>query len=384
MPAASSAVSRKKVKQKNYKTLLKSLVKKHGTPLFVINRSSLKNRADYFKRLLPRVEPYYAVKANPRPEVVKIFADMGLGFDVASLGEIKEVLSAGVDPDRLILANTVKTAELTAFASRSGVGLMTFDSEYELRKIAKYAPGAGVLVRIKVPNVGSMVELSIKFGVDPPDAIPLLIKAHKMGLTPAGVSFHVGSQCVKTENFVEALETASIIAKDARLKQIPLDVVDIGGGFPIRHFDDEQDLFPDMAAVLRKELDRLFDSGTRIIAEPGRVLVGPACTLVMRVIGKSIRSNKHWYYLDDGVYGALSGIIYDHCKYQYKVFKKTPAQISTLAGPTCDSLDVISFTEDLPELEFGDLVYVENIGAYSIATATNFNNIKPPKVITVG
>ncbi|MCM8789100.1 MAG: hypothetical protein NC907_04855 [Candidatus Omnitrophica bacterium] len=167
------------------------------------------------------------------------------------------------------------------------------------------------------------------------------------------------------------------------MKKIPLEVLDVGGGFPITHFDNEVDVFPSMAEKISSEINRLFDKSIKIIAEPGRFIVGPTCILITRVIGKSIRNNKHWYYLDDGVYGCLSGIVYDHCKYQFKVFKKGHLQLSTLAGPTCDSFDVISLSEDLPELECGDIVYIKNIGAYSIATATNFNSIPTARVITI-
>lgn len=370
-------------KEKTYKEFITNLVKAHGTPLFIISKSKLHEQVQKFRTLIPRAIPFYAVKANPHPEILKIFAQLGLGFDVASKQEIDAILNLWVNPTRMVFANTTKDPSTLKYAHKKGITLMTFDSEYELNKIAKYAPGANVLVRIKVPNVGSMVELSIKFGVDPPDAIPLLIKAYKLGLKPTGISFHVGSQCTKVENYIEAFELVSIILNDAKLKQLPLEIIDIGGGFPIRHFDWEGDLFTEMAPLINKELDRLFPPTIKIIAEPGRVLVGPACTLVMQVVGKSIRANKHWYYLNDGVYGTLSGIIYDHCKYQYKVFKKGPTQISTLAGPTCDSLDVISYSEDLPELEFGDIVYVENIGAYSIATATEFNSLPKAKVVVV-
>lgn len=372
-----------KTKSKAQRDLINSLVKAHGTPLFVISQEKLREQAEIFKMLLPRAQPYYAIKANPQMEIIKVFSQMGLGFDVASKKEIEMVMEKGVSPSRIIFANTSKDPVTMKYAASKGIDLLTFDSEYELNKIAKYAPGSRVLVRIKVPNVGSMVELSIKFGVEPADAIPFLIKAYKLGLKPVGVSFHVGSQCTKVENYIEAFELASIILNDAKLKQIPLNIVDIGGGFPIRHFDWEEDIFAQMAPSINKELGRLFPESIKIIAEPGRVLAGPACTLIMQVVGKSIRANKHWYYLNDGVYGALSGIIYDHCKYQYKVLRRGPAQLSTLAGPTCDSLDVVSFSEDLPELEFGDIVYVENIGAYSIATATNFNSLPPAKVIMV-
>jgi len=225
------------------------------------------------------------------------------------------------------------------------------------------------------------VELSLKFGVDPADAISLLIKAYKLGLKPAGVSFHVGSQCRRLENYIEALEIAAIIARDARLKQLPFEMIDVGGGFPIRHFDHEEDPFAAMASALSKEIDRLFDASYRIIAEPGRFLVGPAATLVMRVIGKAIRENKLWYYLDDGLYGSLSGQVFDHCKYQFKYLRGGHTQLSTLAGPTCDSFDIIARGEEIPELRLGDLVYVENIGAYSFASATAFNGMPTAKLV---
>ncbi|MGQ9534695.1 MAG: type III PLP-dependent enzyme [bacterium] len=367
----------------NVKKQIPILVRKHGTPLFLISKSKLINQLKRFHTLLPRVKPFYAVKANSHPFILKTFADAGTGFDVASIHEMKSLLDMGVSPDRMVFANTVKTPEALKFANANNIDLMTFDSEYELNKIARNAPGARVLVRIKVPNIGSMVELSLKFGAEPPDAIPFLIKAIRLGLKPAGVSFHVGSQNVHIENYLDALEIASIIFKDAHLKQIPLEILDIGGGFPIKHFDYEKDLFAITAASINKELNRLFPDNIQIIAEPGRVLCGPAGILVMKIIGKSIRNNKHWYYLDDGVYGSLSGIVYDHCKYQYRVLKKGITQITTLAGPTCDSFDIISTSEELPELDIGDIVYVENIGAYSWATATNFNGLPPAKVVII-
>jgi len=360
---------------------LRDLVRRHGSPLMAVSRASLQEQLRRFRHALPRVEPFYAIKANPHPEILKAMAAEGVGFDVASLAELEAVLAAGAQPGKVIFANTIKPAEAVAGAAGKGVEMMTFDSEYELDKIAEHAPGARVLVRIKVPNVGSVVELSLKFGVEPPDAIDLLIKAHKLGLRPAGVSFHVGSQCTRVENYIEGLEMAAILVRDARLKRLPVEVVDIGGGFPIRHFDDEEDPFDPIARAVAREVDRLFEPNLRIIAEPGRFLVGPAVTLLMRVVGKAIRENKHWYFLDDGVYGDLSGVIFDHAKYEFKVLRNGRTQLSTLAGPTCDSLDIISRGEDLPELEIGDVVYVENIGAYSSASATHFNGLPPAKIV---
>ncbi len=360
---------------------LKELARRHGTPLLLVSRSALRGQLERFRRGLPRVEPFFAVKANSHPEVVKTMVAGRASFDVASAAEMNLVLAAGGRPGQIIFANTVKPVEAIALAAKKGVTLFTFDSGYELDKLAQHAPGARVLVRIKVPNVGSIVELSLKFGVDPADATSLLIKAFKMGLRPAGLSFHVGSQCTRLENYIEALEVAAIIARDARLKQIPFEIVDIGGGFPIRHFDHEDDPFDRLASRLTQEIDRLFDRSVRIIAEPGRFLVGPAATLVMRVIGKAIRENKLWYFLDDGLYGSLSGQVFDHCKYQYRFLRGGATQLSTLAGPTCDSFDIIARGEEIPELQTGDLVYVENIGAYSVASATTFNGMPMAKVL---
>lgn len=362
---------------------LRELARKNGTPLMVISRSVLLDQLNRFRRLLPRVEPFFAIKANAHPEIIKTMVAARASFDVASVAEMNLVLAAKAKPSQIIFANTVKPVESIAHAAKKGVTLMTFDSEYELAKIAEHAPGARVLVRIKVPNVGSIVELSLKFGVDPADAISFMIKALKMGLQPVGVSFHVGSQCLRVENFIEAVEMAAIIARDARLKQLPFEIVDIGGGFPIRHFDYEEDPFDRLASVLAKELDRLFDPNIRILAEPGRFLVGPAGTLLMSVIGKAIRENKLWYYLDDGLYGSLSGKVFDHCKYQFKYLRGGHTQLSTLAGPTCDSFDIIARGEDAPELQIGDVVYVENIGAYSMASATTFNGMPMAKVLIV-
>lgn len=362
---------------------LRDLGRKHGTPLMVISRSVLREQLDRFRRVLPRVEPFFAIKANAHPEIIKTMVAGRASFDVASVAEMNQVLAAKAKPSQIIFANTVKPVESIAHAAKKGVTLMTFDSEYELAKIAEHAPGSRVLVRIKVPNIGSIVELSLKFGVDPADATSLMIKAYKLGLQPAGVSFHVGSQCTRVENYIEALEMASIIARDARLKQLPFEMVDIGGGFPIRHFDYEDDPFDRLAPMLAKELDRLFDANIRIIAEPGRFIVGPAATLMMSVIGKAIRENKLWYYLDDGVYGSLSGQVFDHCKYQFQYLRGGHTQLSTLAGPTCDSFDIIARGEDVPELQLGDVVYVENIGAYSLASATTFNGMPMAKVLMV-
>ena len=263
--------------------------------------------------------------------------------------------------------------------------LMTFDNEPELYKIAKHAPGARVLVRIKVDNIGSLVELSLKFGADPEHAVFLLRKAKALGLSPEGVSFHVGSQCANVENYLHALEVSAGIFKEAKQEGLVLTTLDIGGGFPIRHYDsDKHPTFETMAGKIRVEMARLFDKKIKFIAEPGRFFVGPAGVLVTQVIGRTFRNNKNYYYLNDGIYADFSGIVFDHCKYELKTLRRGQKFLSTVAGPTCDSFDTISLSEELPELDVGSVVYAKNIGAYSSASAVpGFNGFAPAKIIIV-
>ncbi len=362
---------------------INALVRLHGTPLMVIDKSKLIEEFQRFRRLLPRVRLFYAIKANPHPDIIKTFAELGGCFDVASEGEIRHVLNQGVSPDRIIFANTIKRPEALAFCAKAKANFVTFDNEPELYKIAKHAPGCRVLCRLKVSNLGSIVELSLKFGADEEQVVPMLAKAKSLGLKPEGISFHVGSQCTNFENYQRAFEQASRICTEADRRGVPIRMVDIGGGFPIRHFRDDTVNIETMARQMRRELDRLFPRNIDIIAEPGRALVGPAGMLICRVVGRSIRNNKNYYYLDDGVYGDFSGIVFDHCKYEFRTLVKTQKYASILAGPTCDSFDTISLSEEMPELDVGSVVYVPNIGAYSCASALTFNGIPSARVIVV-
>jgi len=363
--------------------LIRKMLKKHSSPLMLIEEGLLEKQFKAFRNALPEVTPYYAIKANPYPEIIKKFVELGAGFDVASANEMNTVLELGANPEKVIFANTIKSNEDIRAAYKKKVKMMTFDNEPELYKIAKYCPGARVLIRIKVANVGSIVELSLKFGADPEQSISLLKKARSMGLKPVGLSFHVGSQCTNAENYLQALEIASAIFNEAKQSGLFLNILDIGGGFPIKHFEKDSHLtFERMAIQIRKKLKRLFDKNVKFIAEPGRFLVGPSGILITQVIGRTFRNNKNYYYLNDGLYGDFSGIVFDHCKYEFKTLKRGQRFLSTLAGPTCDSFDTISLSEDLPELDVGNVVYVKNIGAYSCASAVpNFNGFKPAKIV---
>jgi len=372
-----------KNKSGGIENLIRRMLKKHSSPLMLIQENLLEKQFRIFHKALPEVIPYYAIKANPYPEIIKKFVELGAGFDVASANEMSRVLELGASPEKIIFANTIKSNEDIRAAYKKKVKMMTFDNEPELYKIAKYCPGAKVLIRIKVANIGSIVELSLKFGADPEQSISLLKKARSMGLKPMGLSFHVGSQCTNVENYLQALEVASAIFNEAKPLGLFLNILDIGGGFPIKHFEKDSHLtFERMASQIRKKLKRLFDKNVTFIAEPGRFLVGPSGILVTQVIGRTFRNNKNYYYLNDGLYGDFSGIVFDHCKYEFKTLKRGQKFLSTLAGPTCDSFDTISLSEDLPELDVGNVVYIKNIGAYSSASAVpNFNGFKPAKIV---
>lgn len=351
----------------------------------IIRKAVLKKQYERFRKCLPEVTPYFAVKCNANPKIIKTFVRLGASFDVASGWEMKEVLRLGASPGKIIFANTVKSVEDIILARRRRVRLMTFDNEPELYKIAENYPRAHVILRIKVENQGSMVELSLKFGADPESAVPLLKKARSLGVIPMGISFHVGSQCKNTENYLQALEITSRIFDQAKEEGIQLRILDIGGGFPIQHFDSEIGVnFERMAAEIRKQIKELFSRKVHVIAEPGRFLVGPAGILVTQVIGRAFRNNKNYYYINDGIYQDFSGMVFDHCKYEFKTLRRGHKFLSALAGPTCDSFDTLSMNMEIPEMYLNDVVYVKNIGAYSSASAvSNFNGFPPAKIIAV-
>jgi ornithine decarboxylase len=238
------------------------------------------------------------------------------------------------------------------------------------------------VLRLRVPNTGSMVELSSKFGALPGEAVDLIAFAHNNKLEVEGLSFHVGSQCTNVQNYSQALHLAAGIFSEARMRGFDLKLLDIGGGFPA-HYDDTVPAFKSLAETINAELDRLFPEPIEILAEPGRFLVASAATAVAQIIGKAVRGGKPCYYLDDGVYHTYSGVIFDHCQYHLKSFREGPTQLCSVFGPTCDALDTISLAEQLPDMELGELVYAENMGAYCAASSTFFNGFPPAKVVHV-
>src|SRR5262245_23274604 len=370
---------------------LQSLARQHGTPIVVIDHDVIRKNFATFKKHLPKVQCYYAVKANPAPEIVRTLYRAGASFDVASLPEFMLVYEhiKHLPPkeqqdfiwDKIIYANPTKPKE-TLQALDQYKPLVTYDNLAELKKIKQFAPHAGVVLRLRVPNTGSMVELSSKFGCDPGEAVDLILAAFGMNLVVEGLSFHVGSQCTNFENFVQGLEMAAAVLREAKSRGHEIKILDIGGGFPAP-YNKHVRPFSELASKIHSEIERLFPKQIEILAEPGRFLVATAATAVARIIGKAVRDGKRCYYIDDSVYHTFSGIIFDHCAYHFKAFRKGKTEVCSVFGQTCDALDTISLSEELPELEIEDLVYSENIGAYSSASATWFNGFPPAKVVHV-
>jgi ornithine decarboxylase len=374
------------------KARLKRLAEEHGTPLLVIDHAELRKNFRTFRRYLPRVQPYFAVKAGADPAVVRTLFEQGSSFDVASMPEFQLVYEKIKDMparerqqwiwDKIIYANPIKPVE-TLEELDQYKPLVTFDNLDEIEKIKEHAPHAGLVLRLKVSNTGAMVELSSKFGAPPGEAVDLILEADRQGLVVEGVSFHVGSQTTNFANYVEALNLTADIYTEAQARgYTKMNLVDIGGGFPAP-YDATVRPFRELARIINSEIDRLFPKNIEILAEPGRFFVATAGYAISKIIGRAVRDGKPSYYINDGVYHTYSGQLFDHCMYPVKAFKRGKTQLSAVFGPTCDALDVISMAESLPDLKRDDFVYSEMIGAYTYASSTTFNGFSPATVVHV-
>ncbi|MBN2187804.1 MAG: type III PLP-dependent enzyme [Chitinispirillaceae bacterium] len=357
------------------------LAAQYGTPTLFLSENRLRGSYRELKAALPGVIFYYAVKSNAAPHFVSILKTEGCSFDVSSNGEIDIVIQAGVKTEACIHTNPIHRDEHIRYALDAGITTFVVDNEDELSKFVPYKDKAGLLVRLSIQNPNCLVNLSHKFGIAPELAFDLIKKTAALGLTIKGICFHCGSQNQNALKYIEALEYCRDICRKAALKGIAIDTIDIGGGFPINYLTPVPPL-AEFCEPINEYLDRYF-SDYRIIAEPGRVLSGPAMTLATKVIGRSLRNGVWWYYLDEGVYGSFSGKIYDHADYPMFMSRPGPRFDSVLAGPTCDSIDVPYEHIALPRLEIGDLLVFEAMGAYTSASASNFNGLEKAKIVVV-
>lgn len=351
-----------------------------------------------WKRNLPRVKPFYAVKCNPDPQLLRLLASLGTGFDCASKTEIDQVLKMGVSPERIIYAQPCKTNSYVRYVANQGVRQMTFDNADELRKIAKLYPTAELFLRIHTDDSSSLCRLSLKFGASMDMTQGLLQTAYDLGLKVVGVSFHVGSGASDPAAFLKAVQDAHTVFQQGAALGFDMKTLDVGGGF----CSDET--FEEMAGVLRLALDEYFPvhSGISLIAEPGRFYASTAFTLACNIIARRTVENEdedateaaggdHSYmvYVNDGVYGNFSSIMFDHQnpiahilhaggKTYYNTTISKPVESNgieySIWGPTCDGIDRISESIRFTQvLDVGDWLYFEDMGAYTKCSATRFN-----------
>ena len=357
----------------------KRILEKHNTPVLVCSREKIVQKYELLKKLLPSVKHYYAVKANFHPKILKIISSIGMGLDISSPGELSLAKELSLSGEKVIYTQPIKKEEEIELAKEYEVKAIIFDNPSEAEKIAKIWNNAPVLLRIKVENPFCVVNLSEKFGADPKDVKDLLKYSKEQGLNPKGIAFHVGSQTSNPVPYLETLKIAKRIFDILTAEGIPLALLDIGGGFPVVY---RQPLMAieQFAEPIASMLDIYFPS-TEVISEPGRFIIGDACFLIARVIGKASRGGMNWYYIDDGLYGSFSGKVYDHADYPVLTEKEGEKKPSIIAGPTCDSFDVVYREILLPELDIGDILIFTSMGAYTYSSASSFNGFEKPKII---
>jgi ornithine decarboxylase len=357
-----------------------ALVARHGSPLLVFNPATLARQYHLLSEALPGVALYYAVKAHPNEYIVTILDELGCGFDVASAGEMDMLMGLNIPGHRTIHTHPIKKDREIRDALRFGATTFVVDNPDELAKLAPYRDRIGILLRVSFRSAQATVDLSRKFGCDPDEVAGNITAAEQLGLHIKGLSFHVGSQCTHAGKHVEAIDQCrDLMLAISETSSAPMSTLDIGGGFPADYGLAGIDI-GEFCAPIRKALAELPDDW-HLLAEPGRYLVAPSVISITTVTGKSERQGVTWYYLDDGIYGSYSGQIFDHAVYPLQVLKTTETRRSVLAGPTCDSIDIIAENIQLPELEIGDLVIGHQMGAYTAATKTRFNSLPDARFV---
>src|SRR6186997_3090412 len=354
-------------------------------PCLVVDLDVVRDNYSAFAKALPDTRVFYAVKANPAPEVLSLLASLGSCFDTASVAEIQMAMAAGATPDRISYGNTIKKERDIARAFELGIRLFAVDSVAEVEKIARAAPGAKVFCRILYDCVGAEWPLSRKFGCDPDMAVDVLEHAKRLGLDPVGISFHVGSQQRKVKAWDRALSMASTVFRDCAERGINLSLVNMGGGFPTKYLKEVPAVVQYGRSIFRALRKHFGNAIPETIIEPGRGMVGNAGiieTEVVLISKKSDEDDARWVYLDIGKFGGLAETMDESIRYAIR----TPhdgAEMAPciLAGPTCDSADVLYEKNPYPlpvTLEIGDKLLIEGTGAYtSTYSSVAFNGIPP-------
>lgn len=356
--------------------------RKNTAPFYVCDLGEIFKQYLLWTSSLPRIKPFYAVKANCSTNVLKTLADLGVNFDCASKNEIDKVLSFGVHSSRIIFAHTVKAPETIQYADEVDVKLMTFDNAEELRKMKKLCPNVRAVLRIKSDAKKALVKYGSKFGCDvETEAATLIHLARVLDVDLVGVSFHVGTDCQDLEAFDNSILLAHMVFQLAKLHGYSLSILDIGGGFPYAN----NKLFKELARRINIALDYYFpNESVQVIAEPGCFLVNSSSTLACNVLSRKLGVNSKWiYYINDGLFGSFNRDYFFNAPitvYPLKKYPKSEIYSSTIFGVTCASGDKLCSDVSLPVLETGDWLLFENKGAYCLSSCTSFNGFCAPDV----
>ena len=353
------------------------------SPCLVFDFDAVDRTLELFEKYLAGVKLYYSLKANDDPALLSYLNARGVGFDVASMNEIHAALQVGAESEQLILSNTIKSPACIREMFKRRVAATTVDNENDLEAIAREATFHShhprILVRVKLPALGVDINLNEKFGCSMEVAASLLNRAYELGLPADGIHFHVGTQCKNPDSYLAGLQIAMHILRDLKdVMDLDLKTIDIGGGFPDEIAAEECGGLERFFAELSEFVKGAQDEGFNVIAEPGRVIASGAGIAVSQVIGRNVHEDRDWLYLDDGIYGLYSTAHYEKRKFNFIPIGKSPIDLVSyvIAGPTCDSLDVIGNDVMLPRnINTCDYLLAYQAGAYSISVKSNFNGM---------
>lgn len=348
------------------------------TPTLLLSRREIVRNYDNLQAALPRVRIHYAVKPNSHDVFISEVYNRGGNFDVCSYGEIQKVTQTGIDPSSLVHSHPIKSIPEFDAAVNAGLELFVVDNPEEIKKFSRYQKKLKVLIRFRInTNTRAVVNLQYKFGCRPNDVLEMVHQIRAAGHEYYGLCFHIGSQCIYAENYVKAIKTAHKLINQLDLAGFNTRMLDIGGGFPVEYAEPVPGI-GEFCQPIAKALDKHIRPGIKVICEPGRYIAATPVTLICSVVGKANRDGKIWYYLDDGLYSTFSGIVFDHCQYPVISNRDGAPKLSVLAGPTCDSFDVMYDGLMIPELQIGDKLMFTATGAYCEASGSNFNMLKRP------
>ena len=352
-----------------------------NTPFLLVDLDIVREKYRKIKDSFEGVRVYYAIKANPEERIIEVLKEEGAGFEIASSYELNLLLKKGVDPSNIICSNPIKKDDFLKEAHQKGVDFFAFDSSEEVDKMASFAPGSNVYVRLEVDNIGSEWPLTKKFGVGLDDAVSLLLYSKEKGLNPCGITFHVGSQCLNKDNWKNALLKTKEVFDMMAKKGIELKVLNMGGGLPIKHTHEIPEI-EEIGGGVNNTIKDLFAEDVKVMIEPGRSVVGDAGSLVTTIIGKAKRKNTEWLFLDIGVFHGLMETV-GGIDYEVLSDKKGKTKKFMLAGPSCDGFDKM-FSCNLPsDLQVGDRLYFLNAAAYTTCYNSNFNGLDSPKTFFI-